>query len=421
MNDKNDILQMLRNREDEFHLPLRKDGWKKLEAELPPLMAVEEMTGGRTKPARRKLYAWVAVAAIALLCLMIPVVVSHDEEPEEVAAVESPVVPSPEKKKEVTPVLPQEMIPAKNVQVRFFPYIQMPDSLMPELYRVELPEMVVIAGNAADSVGETEQATPKHGDSGPQPDRRNYLPYRPVEEKKKIFDFNRFAFGIHTGSNQVTNMGGGFEHHEEWVSQPDHPGPEEKPENPDKKPTEELQTKAATGGGGGSSENWNTDYYYRHHIPITFGVSARMSITRRIALETGLSYTYLYSEILEERKTYDGSQKLHYVGVPLKLSWTFYNWKNLSLYASGGGMIEYCVSAKKTGEDLRINRWQPSWNAAVGMQAELRKPLSLFVEPGVSYYYNMNPQYRNSLIRFESMRTVHPFTFTLQVGIRFTY
>ncbi len=226
MNDKNDILQMLRNREDEFHLPLRKDGWKKLEAELPPLMAVEEMTGGRTKPARRKLYAWVAVAAIALLCLMIPVVVSHDEEPEEVAAVESPVVPSPEKKKEVTPVLPQEMIPAKNVQVRFFPYIQMPDSLMPELYRVELPEMVVIAGNAADSVGETEQATPKHGDSGPQPDRRNHLPYRPVEEKKKIFDFNRFAFGIHTGSNQVTNMGGGFEHHEEWVSQPDHPGPE---------------------------------------------------------------------------------------------------------------------------------------------------------------------------------------------------
>ena len=72
MNDKNDILQMLRNREDEFHLPLRKDGWKKLEAELPPLMAVEEMTGGRTKPARRKLYAWVAVAAIAVMCQMIP-------------------------------------------------------------------------------------------------------------------------------------------------------------------------------------------------------------------------------------------------------------------------------------------------------------------------------------------------------------
>ena len=146
-----------------------------------------------------------------------------------------------------------------------------------------------------------------------------------------------------------------------------------------------------------------------------------MFITPRIALETGLSYTYLYSEILEEGKTQNGSQKLHYIGIPLKLSWTFYKWKNLSLYASAGGMIEYCVSAKKTDADLRINRWQPSWNAAVGMQAELRKPLSLFVEPGVSYYYNMNPQYRNSSLRFESMRTVHPFTFTLQVGIRFTY
>lgn len=424
MNDKNDILQMLRDREDEFHLPLRKDGWEKLEAELPPLMPVEEISEVQTELLRRKpyrkLYRWIAVAAVTLLCLTLSVVVSRREEPEEVVA-EHPVAPSPEKKKEVTPVLPQEVIPAKPVQVRFFPYIQIHDSLMPELYRVELPEMDMIAGNAADSVGETEQATPKHGDSGPQPDRRNRLPYRPVEEKKKMFDFNRFAFGIHTGSNQVTNMGGGFEHRDEWVSQPDPPGMQEKPEKPDDNPSEEPPTKAATGGGGGSSDNWNTDYYYRHHIPITFGVSARMSITRRIALETGLSYTYLYSEILEERKKYDGSQKLHYVGIPLKLSWTFYNWKNLSLYASGGGMIEYCVSAKKTGEDLRINRWQPSWNAAVGMQAELRKPLSLFVEPGVSYYYKMNQQYSNSLIRFESMRTVHPFTFTLQVGIRFTY
>ena len=84
-------------------------------------------------------------------------------------------------------------------------------------------------------------------------------------------------------------------------------------------------------------------------------------------------------------------------------------------------MIEYCISAKKTGMHLHINRWQPSWNAAAGMQAELRRPLSLFIEPGVSYYYNLNPQSRNSSIRFESIRTAHPFTFTFQFGIRFTY
>lgn len=420
MNEKNDILQMLRDREDEFRLPLRKGGWEKLDADLSALMPEPELPGLRAKPVRYKLYRWVFIAAVALLCLMISVVVSRREEPKEVVA-EHPVVLSPEKKESVTPALPPEEIPEKPAYTRFFPYIQVIDSLIPQLYPVDLPKEVMIAGNSSDDIEVTGPAMPKHRDSGPQPDKRNSLPYRPVEEKKKIFDFNRFAFGIQTGSNHVTNMGGGFEHREEWVSQPDHPRPEEKPERPDDNPSEKLQTKAATGGGGGSSENWKTDYYYRHHIPITFGLSARMFTTPRIALETGLSYTYLYSEILEEGKTQNGSQKLHYIGIPLKLSWTFYKWKNLSLYASAGGMIEYCVSAKKTDADLRINRWQPSWNAAVGMQAELRKPLSLFVEPGVSYYYNMNPQYRNSSLRFESMRTVHPFTFTLQVGIRFTY
>lgn len=190
------------------------------------------MPGLRAKPVRYKLYRWVFIAAVALLCLMISVVVSRREEPKEVVA-EHPVVLSPEKKESVTPALPPEEIPEKPAYARFFPYIQVIDSLIPQLYPVDLPKEVMIAGNSSDDIEVTEPAMPKHRDSGPQPDKRNSLPYRPVEEKKKIFDFNRFAFGIQTGSNHVTNMGGGFEHREEWVSQPDHPRPEEKPERPD--------------------------------------------------------------------------------------------------------------------------------------------------------------------------------------------
>ena len=422
MNDKNDILQMLRDREDEFHLPLRRDGWEKLEAELPALLPDQESSTVAMKPVRRRLlYRWMAVAAVALLCLMISVVVFRREEPQ-TAVAERPVVAPPAKEENTVPALPQEEISEKPAQARFFPYIQIMDSLMPELSPVDLPEKVLVAESAEDSAGQAEPPRPVHKDSGPQPDRRNSIPYRHMEEKKKVFDFNRVASGIQTGSNNVTNMGGGLEHYDDWVSDPGpRPNPDDKPEKPGDKPSEELPTKAAIGGGSGGSGNYTTDYYYRHHLPITVGLSARTYITPRLALETGLSYTYLYSEILEERMTYDGSQKLHYIGVPLKLSWTFYKWKNLSFYASGGGMIEYCISAKKTDADLHINRWQPSWNAAAGMQAELRRPLSLFIEPGVSYYYNLNPQSRNSSIRFESIRTAHPFTFTFQFGIRFTY
>lgn len=423
MNDKNDILQMLRDREEEFHLPLRKDGWEKLEAELPLLLPEEEQPPVAMEPVHRKLYRWGTVAAVALICLMVSVVVLRREGPQETVVAERTVVTPPQTEKPVAPVLPEEQISGKSSVARFFPYLPVADSLLPELSPVELPHREAVAeGIGADSVRQSAPSKSVRKDSGPQPDkRRRPSPYHPVEEKKRIFDLNRFAFGIQTGSNNVTNMEGGLEHFEFEVSDPGPPpNPDDKPEPPIKDPVEEIETKASSGGGSGSGSS-GTSYYYRHRLPVTVGLSARTFITSRLALETGLSYTYLYSEIVEEKIKQVGSQRLHYLGIPLKLSWTFYKQKNLSFYASGGGMIEYCISAKKTDDHLHINRWQPSWNAAAGMQVELRKPLSLFVEPGVSYYYNLNPQLRGSVDRFESIRTARPFTFTFQFGIRFTY
>ena len=71
MNDKNDILQMLRDREGEFHLPLRRDGWEKLEAELPALLPEQDASAVAVKPVRRRLYRWTAaVAAVAVVADM---------------------------------------------------------------------------------------------------------------------------------------------------------------------------------------------------------------------------------------------------------------------------------------------------------------------------------------------------------------
>ena len=240
MNDKNDILQMLRDREGEFHLPLRRDGWEKLEAELPALLPEQDASAVTMKPVRRRLYRrTAAVAAVALLCLMISVVVFRREEPQTVVA-ERPVVTPSTKEENTVPALPQEEIPEKPAQARFFPYIQIIDSLMPELSPVDLPAMeVLVAESAEDSAGQAETPRPVHKDSGPQPERRNGIPYRHVEEKKKVFDFNRVAFGIQTGSNNVTNMGGGLEHYDDLVSDP---GPRP---NPDDKPEKRLSAVAA--------------------------------------------------------------------------------------------------------------------------------------------------------------------------------
>ena len=55
-----------------------------------------------------------------------------------------------------------------------------------------------------------------------------------------------------------------------------------------------------------------TEYISEHHLPIRFGLSVNYQLTPLLALHSGISYTYLYSEFsisLEKNVNYD--QKLH--------------------------------------------------------------------------------------------------------------
>ncbi|GHU55206.1 hypothetical protein FACS189411_03230 [Bacteroidia bacterium] len=134
---------------------------------------------------------------------------------------------------------------------------------------------------------------------------------------------------------------------------------------------------------------------------------------------TGLTYTYLHSDISWDGiPEYVGSQNIHYLGVPLRVDWLFYHRGALTVYLSGGALLEYAVSAgmKLSGQSysLEMNRFQASANAAAGLQVTLKNPLSLFIEPGISYYFS-----NGSTI--ETIRSENPLMFNLQAGIRFTY
>lgn len=412
MKEENDILQMLREREDEFRLPLNPGGWEKLEAELvPEETVVPPLT---LQPvARRTHLIWRMVAAAILLCLLVSVsrlirkeskTVVVDKQP---VSVVEPVRPSaPEQKADSLQPFPsreKETHAPLSASIEFMPELIISDTILPELHPAET---AVVAQN-------------RHKDLGPQPDRRQLVPYhseKPYREPYRAF----WSFGIQGGSNSLNGKQGGYSHYDFEMTQPNKPDPDKpdpKPEQPgEEPPSESPQTKASVG--GGSSSGNSETYYYRHRLPVTFGLSLQRKLLPDLAIETGISYTYLHSDILEERKKKIESQRLHYLGIPLKLSWTFYRKNDFSLYASGGGLIEYCLSSNAK---VPINRWQPSLNATLGMQLVLRKPLSLFAEPGVSYYYNLNPNRIGSYTRFETIRSVHPFTFNLQLGIRFTY
>ena len=155
---------------------------------------------------------------------------------------------------------------------------------------------------------------------------------------------------------------------------------------------------------------------YDHSQPVSFGLNYRFPLTSHLFLETGLVYTYLSSKIKDfesgEARSY--RQKLHYLGVPLKLNWSFYEHNRFSFYASGGGMFELGVAGKVDGENKRPTRPQFSAAAGVGAQIGLSKNIGFYIEPGMAYYFNDGS-------KFETIRKKKPFNFNLNTGIRLTF
>ena len=167
----------------------------------------------------------------------------------------------------------------------------------------------------------------------------------------------------------------------------------------------------------------------KHRLPIRAGISFTYNFNERFGIETGLSYANLTSDVREgsESHYYTGEQKLHYIGIPLNLKYRVLSWKRLDLYASAGVLAEKCVSAKldkdfildnkkkgSVSENLSAKPMQWSVNASAGVQCTLVKSMSIFVEPGISYYFNDGTD----------IRTIYkekPFNFNLNLGIRFTF
>jgi hypothetical protein len=161
---------------------------------------------------------------------------------------------------------------------------------------------------------------------------------------------------------------------------------------------------------------------YRHRIPLSFNLSAGKKLSNRFALESGLSYTYLFADISLTTEIpgagYSGKQQLHYLGIPVKANWWFYERGRWAAYLSAGTLFEYCISASRQWGGVNttpdLNRFQASLTAAAGLQMELIHNISLFAEPGIGYYFdNGNGS--------ESVYFDRPLVFNLRAGLRFTY
>ena len=120
------------------------------------------------------------------------------------------------------------------------------------------------------------------------------------------------------------------------------------------------------------------------------------------------------------------TQKIDYVGIPLRLTYRIWSKGRFNAYTTGGVTFEMPVhgsldkkyiitsdSSYTLKSDIKAH-YQWSMNLGIGVQYKLFKPFSLYLEPNMFYYF------RNSG-SLETYRTEHPFIITVPFGLRLTW
>ena len=148
-----------------------------------------------------------------------------------------------------------------------------------------------------------------------------------------------------------------------------------------------------------------------HRMPLIVGLSVKYPVTDKLGITTGLDYS-LYSSAF----TYPTGKKIqlvHYLGIPVRLDWTFTSGKWFDVYLGAGVKGDLCMSATLAGN--AIDKDGPAFRllGVGGMQFNATSHLGVYVEPGLSWTL---PSERRILSTYNSE---HPWMFSVATGVRF--
>ncbi len=167
--------------------------------------------------------------------------------------------------------------------------------------------------------------------------------------------------------------------------------------------------------------------FEKHYQPIRYGVAVNFLLTEKLSIGTGFYVSVLKSESgfsYNERNGNEISQTLWYTGLPVNLNYRFVHLGPFYAYSSVGAMAEIQASGfqkirlLENGENhkkhFKEHPWQFSANASIGIGLDLFSGLSLFVEPGIAYYFKNHSD-------IVSYYTDNRFAFNLNLGFRFSF
>ena len=163
-----------------------------------------------------------------------------------------------------------------------------------------------------------------------------------------------------------------------------------------------------------------------HKLPVVVGANLSIPISRQWFAETGLTYTRLRSTT--DYYGYDNyhhcSQRIHYLGIPLRAQFRFLNSRFFTAYATAGGSVEIPVKATlETTSRFRNETTtstaslsapvQFSTTLSLGAQFNCNSHFGIFAEPQLQWFIPTGSD-------IETYRTEHPLRFVPAVGLRWT-
>ena len=190
--------------------------------------------------------------------------------------------------------------------------------------------------------------------------------------------------------------------------------------------TEETRSLMEIAASNAQINGGSMEAHYEHQLPLSIQLTLSRQLGKQFSVETGLSYTLLQSTSTTGSSAayIQEQQRLHYLGIPLRMGWQWYSKSSLSLYTSAGVMLE-----KPIHSTLYVNHFindintyskqeklsvplQWSTSVGVGIQYDITPHIGFYLEPSLQYFFNDGSS-------IKSYRTEHRFSITLPLGIRF--
>ncbi len=175
------------------------------------------------------------------------------------------------------------------------------------------------------------------------------------------------------------------------------------------------------------------DVQTRHNVPVSIGMSIGIPlIQNQLYVNTGLKYTYLYSvSATVDRETSKAisadEQNLHYIGIPLGLSYQFVEKGIFRAYLSASATLEkgiskvtrhvnYMTSSYESDFNESIDGFATSFAVGGGVGISIVRSLEFYLEPELSWFV-----FSKKYPQPESKITQSPVNIGVTGGLRWNF